>query len=122
MNTISQLARPELFGLFELDGAGTVLYSRIRRNNTLIDAKPALVGRNFFDEVLPFENVGEFHRRFRNFLDSSDSSDNFIFDCRFQKSVKRIKVMLMRISENEGRLKFVIVDIRQLAPALKVKL
>lgn len=122
MKQASLLNQKELFGLFEISETGTVLYARIRRRNTLIDAKPALVGRNFFDEVLPFENVADFRRRFKNFLENADSSDNFIFGCRSKKGVLQVKVLLMRVSEDGERLKFVIVDIREIEPALRVKL
>ena len=108
-------AHRDLFGLFELDESGTVLYSRVRRDNALINERPAMVGRNFFDEVIPFENAAEFRRRFENFINGTHSSDNFIFNCRIKNSILPVKVLLMRIYDygKDRQLKFVIVDIRK---------
>jgi hypothetical protein len=105
-------------GLFELDTAGTVMYSRVNPNiyDNASSAPPSsdFVGRNFFEEVAPFKNVEEFRRRFRHFACGSDSAEKFTFTCQFEERPAEMKVMLTRISEREfdEDKKLIIVDIR----------
>lgn len=102
-------------GLFELDTAGTVMYSRVNPNVYENAAQPSdFVGRNFFEEVAPFKNVEEFRRRFRHFARGSDSAEKFTFTCQFEERLAEMKVMLTRISEREfdEDKKLIIVDIR----------
>ena len=102
-------------GLFELDTAGTVMYSRVNPNVYESVAPPSdFVGRNFFEEVAPFKNVEEFRRRFRHFACGSDSAEKFTFTCEFEERPAEMKVMLTRISEREfdEDKKLIIVDIR----------
>lgn len=103
-------------GLFELDTAGTVMYSRINPGIYAASTAPPsdFVGRNFFEEVAPFKNVEEFRRRFRHFACGSDSAEKFTFTCQFEERPAEMKVMLTRISEREfdEDKKLIIVDIR----------
>jgi photoactive yellow protein len=103
-------------GVFELDTAGTVMYSRVNPNVNAASFTPSsdLVGRNFFDEVAPFKNIEEFRRRFRHFARGSDSAEKFTFTCQFEEHPAEMKVMLTRISEREfdEDKKLIIVDIR----------
>lgn len=113
------LAHQKLFGLFELDADGTIIYSReVSRLGYVAGAtSAALIGRNFFDEVAPFKNVEEFRRHFKFFMRGSNSTENFTFDCRFDGAVVvPVKVKLAQISERESdeRTKLVIVDIRKI--------
>ena len=93
-NNVLNLTSQELFGLFELDATGTVLYSRIRHNNKLMNAKPDWIGQNYFEEIAPFENISEFRRRFTNFIKGTQTSESFTFECRFQETVVPIKVLM----------------------------
>ncbi len=114
-NYAHNLTSQELFGLFELDSAGTVLYSRVRENNQLLNSKPDRVGQNYFEEIAPFENINEFRRRFTNFVKSRSSSESFTFDCRFQEAVVSVKVMMsgaFEVSSSEPA-NIVILDIRK---------
>jgi len=102
-------------GLFELDTAGTVMYSRVNPGIYAATTPPSdFVGRNFFEEVAPFKNVEEFRRRFRHFACGSDSAEKFTFTCQFEERPAEVKVMLTRISEREfdEAKKLIIVDIR----------
>ncbi len=101
----------ELFGLFELDEAGTVLYSRIEPAGTGSN----MAGRNFYDEVAPFENVAEFRRHVTEFTRSASPADSFKFDCRYMGCVCPVKVLLARIRERTSneRTKSVLVHIRK---------
>ena len=71
-------SRPNLFGLLELDTAGTVLYSRIDRDGDAGGVvAPDITGRNFFSDVAPFQNVEEFHRRLDNFRRKDEQAKSF---------------------------------------------
>jgi hypothetical protein len=104
-------------GLFELDTAGTVMYSRVNPSIYAASTNASssdFIGRNFFDEVAPFKNVEEFRRRFRHFACGSNSAEKFTFTGQFEERPAEMKVMLTRISEREfdEDKKLIIVDIR----------
>lgn len=106
----------KVFGLFELDMMGTVMYSKVDPKNSSVNSLPPnLVGLNFFDEVAPFQNSDEIRRRFRYFAKGSDSADKFTFTYQADEQPMEVKVMLTQISEREynGSEKFIIVDIRK---------
>lgn len=115
MNTISLPASPTLFGIYEMDAAGTVFYHKSEMGKLPDQNAPSVVGLNFFDEVAAFENIKEFQRRFKNFLADSHVSDNFNFDFQLQEQILNGRVRLMRVRErqNDESSDLVIVDIRQ---------
>lgn len=120
--TTSRIVSPafkKLYGLFELDADGTIIYSRDISELGYFGtaANASLVGRNFFDEVAPFKNVEEFRRLFKYFMKGANAAENLVFDCCFDESVVvPVKVKLSQISERESdeRTKLVIVDIRKI--------
>lgn len=111
------LAEQNLFGLFELDDAGTVLYSRIEPDGETrtVAPVPDVAGRNFYEEVAGFENVEEFRRRVTQFTLSASPADNFHFDCRYEDDALPVRVLLARIRErvDHERTKSVLVHIRR---------
>lgn len=112
MNTVQSM-QPEVFGLFELSDEGTVLYSRAAQRSA--ERLPENVGRNFFDEVAPFENTEEFRRCLNRFIRGNFPSESFNFTCQIKNQTIPAKVMLVRIIErsSEERAKTTIVDIRR---------
>ena len=113
--SVSLLTRQELFGLFELDAAGTVLYYRIEPGGELGVSSPDMAGRNFYDEVAPFENVEEFRQCVTQFTRSAQPADSFNFDCRYEGCAQPVKVLLARIREllDRNLTKSVLVHIRR---------
>jgi hypothetical protein len=111
----SLLTEEKLFGLYELDAAGTVLYYRVEPNGEPGETRPDISGLNFYDEVAHFENVEEFRRRVTQFTRSASPADNFDFDCRYEGCAQPVKVLLARIRErvNNDRTKSVLVHIRK---------
>ncbi len=109
-------AAAKIYGLFELDLAGTVLYSRIDARNSSVNLPANLIGLNFFDEIAPFGKTEELRRRFRYFAKGADSADKFTFTDYSGECSSEVKVMLTQISEREynGSEKFIIVDIRKI--------
>ncbi len=104
------------FGLFELDDAGTVLYSRTEPDGEQpVGIEPDINGLNFYDEVASFENVEEFRRRVTEFARSNSPVDSFKFDCCYEGSAQTVKVLLARIRESvdNDRTKSVLVHIRK---------
>ncbi|MCA1624783.1 MAG: hypothetical protein LC768_00965 [Acidobacteria bacterium] len=115
MDTVSNLTPHNLFGVFELDSAGTVMYYGKRNDGNLLESKPNLIGRNFFEEAATFENVLDFQRRFKRFVSDSFSTDNFNFSFRSREDVTEAKVMLLHVRERDfdKSINLVIVDIRK---------
>ncbi len=109
------LATQKFFGLLELDNAGTVLYSRIEPDGQPPVAATDVAGRNFYEEVAPFENVEEFRQRVAQFARSAIPADNFDFECRYEGCALPVRVLLARICErlNQSRTKSVLVYIRR---------
>jgi hypothetical protein len=111
----SPLTKRKLFGLFELDHAGTVLYSRVEPEAKSDGAPPDVSGRNFYEEVAPFENVEEFRRRVSAFASGASPADNFNFNCLYGDCAQPVRVLLTRVRErtSQSRTKSVLVHIRK---------
>jgi hypothetical protein len=93
------LAQQKLFGLLELDAAGTVLYSRLECDDNLGTPALELAGLNFFSEVVPFLNVEEFHQRLDTFNRGSEHANSFVFNCDYADGAVPVRVLLARIRE-----------------------
>lgn len=115
MSTVSNLTPQNLFGVFELDTAGTVLYCGARKDSNTLEPELNLVGRNFFEEASAFENVRGFQNRFKRFVSDSFSTDSFNFSFRTREKVTEAKVMLLNVRERDfdNSASLVIVDIRK---------
>ncbi|HEX8773669.1 MAG TPA: hypothetical protein VF735_08655 [Pyrinomonadaceae bacterium] len=105
----------KLFGLFELDPAGTVLYSRMEPDGDAFGNMPDVAGHNFFETVAPFENAEELRRRITSFTRGDGQADNFHFACRYENGPLLVKVLLARIRErtNGQHTKSILVHIRK---------
>lgn len=114
MSSSTQIAQ-RLYGLFELDPVGTVLYSRVEPDGDGGDGGPDVTGRNFYEEVAPFGNVEEFRRRIVQFTQGGSPADSFRFDCQYDGSALPVRVLLARIRERSShdRTKSVLVHIRK---------
>jgi hypothetical protein len=111
----SLLDQQKLFGLFELDPSGIVLYSRPEPDAETGGPAPDVSGRNFFREVAPFENAEEFRRRVINFINGDGQADNFLFTYRCDDGPRPVKVLLARIRERSSgtRTKSILMHIRR---------
>lgn len=103
-------------GLFEINDAGTVLYYRTAAEKLFSAKSAAEIGRNFFDEIKPFENMEELRRHFNGFIKSRASTEKFSFNCRIKSRNIPAKIMLVRIIKrsNSERADTTIVDIRKI--------
>lgn len=102
--------------LFEIGDSGTVLYCRVNANGQLVGTSAEAVGRNFFDEVAPFENIDELRLRVNRFIKSGGATERFDFACQINNRVVPTKIMLVRVAERTGGAHgtTVIVDIRKI--------
>ena len=110
-------ASGKLYGLLELDSDGTVLYSRVEMDGSGA-GKPApdLTGLNFFTEVAPFKNVGEFQRQLDLFGRGQQPASSLDFVCQYDDGPLAVRVLLARIRERSDQhtTKSILVHIRRL--------
>lgn len=109
------LSQQKLFGLLELDAAGTVLYARLEGDGNFDGSAADVAGHNFFSEVAPFMNVEEFHQRLDNFNRSSEQAKRFVFNCDYEDGAVPVRVLLACISSrsNDYRTKSLLVHIKR---------
>jgi hypothetical protein len=107
---------PKLFGMFELDAADTVLYSRVEQVGRG-DGVPApdLSGRGLFEGGGPFANAEELRRRINSFRSNGAQADSFDFTCEYDDGPVPVRVLLARVRERADRevTKSVLIHIRQ---------
>ncbi|HEX7175625.1 MAG TPA: hypothetical protein VF240_10235 [Pyrinomonadaceae bacterium] len=108
-------APQKLFGMLELDAAGTVLYSRLEGEDKSDVPAASVAGHNFYSEVAPFLNVEEFQQRLDIFNQSSDQARSFVFNCDYEDGAVPVRVLLARISGrvNDERIKSLLVHIKK---------
>lgn len=92
-------AAQKLYGLIELDQAGTVLYTRFEGEGAAAFAERDLTGRNFYAEVAPFQNVGEFRQQLESFRKGSQPAHSLDFTCDYEDGPLPVRVLLARIRE-----------------------
>jgi hypothetical protein len=110
------LSRPALlFGMFELDPSGTVLYARAEGVGEADAHTHGLAGHNFFDEAARFSNAGELRRRINLFRMSGAQADSFDFTCEYDDGPVRVRVLLARIRErnNHDGAESVLIHVRR---------
>jgi hypothetical protein len=103
----------KFFGLVELGADGTVLYSRVEREDG--NTYPSrLTGRNFFT-VAPFLNVVEFRQYVDQFNLSAEPANSMPFTCEYADGPVKVKILLARIREKAPGMgtKSILVHIRK---------
>lgn len=109
-------AARKLYGLVEIDRAGTVLYARFEGEAAASFSAPDATGRNFYAEVAPFQNVGEFRQRLEDFRKDSQPALSLDFTCQYDDGPLPVRVLLARIrerSEQRDVTKSILVHIRK---------
>lgn len=82
------------FGLIELDGTGTVRqYAPIKGELPPVTAGQ-IIGRNFFTEVLPLEQVRGFQRVFAYFMAHEGEAQRMSFPVSFDGVTVQIQIMM----------------------------
>ena len=106
----------KLFGLVELDAAGTVLYTRFEPDG---ESRPGgardYTGLNFYTEVAPFRNLAEFRSLLEGFRRGSQPAHSTEFTCDYEDGPVYVKVLLARIRERSqsDTTKSILVHIRK---------
>lgn len=115
MNFISMSSFRDSYGLYEITRAGEILYCRVRQKNDLLNLKPEITGKNFFDKVLLFENAADFRRRIESFWNTKENMQTFFFDLQFADGKLPVKVLLISVSQSDriSIEKFIIIDIQE---------
>jgi hypothetical protein len=106
----------KMFGLIELDSAGTVLYTRIEPDGESRPGRaPDYTGQNFYTEVAPFRNVADFRKRLDDFSRGSQPAHTLDFTCDYEDGPLLVRVLLARIRERtqSDATKSVLVHIRR---------
>jgi photoactive yellow protein len=101
------------FGLLELDAAGTVIrYSPAAEQHSPVSPQDIL-GRNFFTEVAPYNQVSEVKSRFLSFMANGDTVQKFSIICPSDEKNVKIQIMLARVTERleQGRERLALVRI-----------
>lgn len=105
----------KLYGLIELDRAGTVLFTRFEGDGAASFAACDFTGRNFYTDVAPFRNVGEFRQQLESFCMGTEPAHSIDFVCDYDDGPLPVRVLLARISERSARdvTKSILVHIRR---------
>lgn len=107
----------KFFGLFELDAAGTVLYSRIEKDGDADTSLADVTGRNFYSQVASFMNVNEFYQRLEAFRQGERRAEATDFTLLYADGPVRARVLLARVRSRaeHGMTKSILVHIRKAA-------
>lgn len=107
--------RQEIYGLIELDEAGTVIYSRLEKDWGNGANAPGLKGLNFYTEVAPFENVKEFKQCVDKFGSSALQACTLDFTCQYGDGPVQVRVLMARIRERSmmDTTKSILIHIRK---------
>lgn len=87
------------FGLLELDTSGAVIrYSPAAEQNSDVQAQDVL-GRHFFTEVVPNQQVKDFQARFHLFMSHGQTVDRFSTTFDSADGQIKVQILLARINE-----------------------
>ncbi|MBV8855615.1 MAG: hypothetical protein JOZ02_01520 [Acidobacteria bacterium] len=109
-------SKRKLFGLVELDSAGTVLYTRFEADGAApLGVAPNYTGLNFYTEVAPFRNVAEFRSLFDDFSRGPQPAHSTDFTCDYEDGPVYVRVLFARIRERSQAdvTKSILVHIRR---------
>jgi photoactive yellow protein len=88
------------FGLFELDSSGVVTRYTPAEEPHSTQLSQQVLGRNFFDDVLPVAPLREFKSRFLTFMTYGDEVQRFNLSFPFDHSSVRVQIVLARITKS----------------------
>lgn len=106
---------PRLFGIVELDPAGTVLYTRFDPDGAPQGQASNYMGLNFYTEVAPFRNVGEFRELLDTFRQGLQPAYSTNFNCDYEDGPLLVRLLFARIRERTqtNATKSILVHIRR---------
>jgi len=91
------------FGLLELDETGIVTgFSPVNERYSEIQARD-IIGRDFFKEIVPFEESKETGEKFRSFMESNDSHVRLFFTFTSEQGDISVQLALAYLPEKEPK-------------------
>jgi hypothetical protein len=110
------MREPDFFGIFELNEAGTVLYSRLQNPEAKGERPRPAVGCNFFEELAGFASCDQLRSKFRNFFKSRQAFETFYLDCGPGTERDSARILMTKGHEySSDPSQFVVLDIRKTA-------
>lgn len=108
------------FGLFELDSTGRVIRYSSAAERNVQELRQNILGRNFFTEIAPVEQLKDFRDRFQVFMAHGESIQKFTSTVLSNHGQIKVQILLARITEQSehGRERLALVCIRPLAEQL----
>ena len=105
----------QIFGIYELDEAGNILYSRRYGDVARLEADRDVVGQNFFEEIPESETAESLKRQFTTFVKGRHSVFTFFLDGMCDRTPVRAKVLMTRGHETHENTnsEIVIMDIKK---------
>jgi photoactive yellow protein len=82
------------YGIIVLDATGTILYYNAREEAIAGRSRDAVMGRNFFRDVAPCTQLGEFFDRFRDVIEAEGLTAEFGFHFPFPKQTRDVEIAL----------------------------
>lgn len=93
------IAQQGLFGLFQLDENGVVLYSRVEGNEPKIGMDTSWIGNNFFDAMRTFDTGDQIREQITSFARSPNVAARFLATFKSGTECLAVKVLLARIRD-----------------------
>lgn len=91
------------FGLLELDEAGIVTgFSPAGERYSEIQARD-IIGRDFFQEIVPFAESKETEKKFRSFMERGDSHERLFFTFTSEQGEVSVQLALASLPEKEPK-------------------
>lgn len=104
MTSMASAFNPDtLYGFYELDAKGTVLYARTNDDEEIKKDGLPVTGQDFFAEVFNSANAAVLRNRFMTFVIGKITAENFMFDCEVAGRFIPLRVLLARMLENNYR-------------------
>lgn len=104
-NSLSKAPRPEgatakeMYGLVELDHAGTVLYTHFEGDGAATFSARDFTGLNFYTQVAPFQNAVELRQQLDDFSKGTQPAHTMDFTCDYVDGPVPVRILLARIRE-----------------------
>lgn len=98
----NSFSHSSLYGIYELDERGTVLYSSLKAADGSVQRACNLDGLDFFKGVARFKNAKALHLRFDRFLQAGIPTETFDFICSYDNDEQIIRVLLARLVKDQS--------------------
>lgn len=98
---VSKINQNNLFGVVELDSAGTIVYSNFEKEDET-EISEDVTGLNFYDEVAPFNNADELRNRIKTFNSGSSATAVLEFICKFEDGFLLVRILLAKVNDKSS--------------------